>query len=238
MTHDLVLIPGVLNTGRLYHHQVRALEGFANVHIGNTLAGDDTINAMAKRILNDAPDKFALGGMSMGGYIALEIMSLAPERVTHLALMNTHAQGDSVKRMSIREKNLKAIKACQQKGRFIGVSRMVMRGLISAESLKNKDITTDIRQMAQDVGRDLFIQQQYAIIGRTCKMDLLPKITIPTLLVMGDEDKVIPRQSNEEMIKHLTNCPLSFEILRNCGHVSPLEHPETIAHSLMDLLKR
>lgn len=223
-THDLILIPGLLNNGQLWHQQVQGLTGIARVHIGNTLAGDDSINAMAKRILNNAPATFALGGMSMGGYVALEILKLAPERVTKLALVNTHAHPDDDDKKAYRRRTIKA----SQQGEFLGVSDQFVHHLLAPDAVANPNIVGLIQQMGHDIGRETFALQQTAIMNREDKLPLLPQITVPTLLIAGDQDQIIPRDHQEDMLRLLSNCPVRFEVIANCGHLAPLEHPKTV----------
>ena len=92
--HSLVLIPGLLCTGDLWRDQIDALDDIANITVADHTR-DDTMPAIASRLLSEAPERFALAGLSMGGYIALEVMRQAPERVTHLAIMDSRAIADT-----------------------------------------------------------------------------------------------------------------------------------------------
>ena len=229
---DLVLIPGLLHTEQLWKYQIIELSDVANIHVGNTRAGDESMGAMAERILADSPAKFSLAGLSMGGYIALEIIKRAPERVNRLALLNTQAQTDNQARADMRQQTVSA----SRHGKFIGASRMLIKRILSEQSYQNSDLVKIIQDMAQEVGLDLFLAQQTAIINRDDKMDLLPHITVPTLVIMGDEDDIIPSGTNEAMVKCLPN--VTFKILENCGHLAPLEQPDATNTLLKQWLQR
>src|SRR5258708_17005008 len=90
----LVLLPGLLNTRRVFEHQITALSDIADC-IGPELWHYDTMGAMADTALAAAPLTFALAGFSMGGYVSFEILRRAPERVERLALIDTQATPDS-----------------------------------------------------------------------------------------------------------------------------------------------
>ena len=90
----LVLLPGLLNTRRVFDPQVEALADIADFTIPE-LWHHDTMAAMAESVLAAAPPTFALCGFSMGGYVAFEIFRRAPERVERIALIDTQAGPDS-----------------------------------------------------------------------------------------------------------------------------------------------
>ena len=90
-TQTLVLVPGLGSDAAVWRRTVAALGDDCRCLVGDTL-GDDTLAGMARRILDQAPSSFALAGVSMGGMVALGIMKAAPERVTHLALVDANAR--------------------------------------------------------------------------------------------------------------------------------------------------
>src|ERR1700741_4843496 len=87
----IVLIPGLTCTPRLYAEQIPALWQFGPVTVADHRR-DDTMAAIARRILAAAPPRFALVGLSMGGYVAMEIIRQEPDRVRRLALLGTNAR--------------------------------------------------------------------------------------------------------------------------------------------------
>ncbi|WP_423814483.1 alpha/beta fold hydrolase, partial [Pseudomonas viridiflava] len=94
MTLPLIMLPGLLNDARLWAQQQAVLGKDRPVHIAD-LTRDNSIVGMAARVLSAAPERFALAALSMGGYVALEILRQAPERVERLALVDTMARPDS-----------------------------------------------------------------------------------------------------------------------------------------------
>ena len=110
-----MLLPGLLCDAALWRHQVETLTDLAEVTVGD-LTRDDSIRAMAERILAEAPKTFALAGLSMGGYVAQEIMRQAPERVERLALFDTNARADTEAQVATRKDLIRI----SQQGRFKG----------------------------------------------------------------------------------------------------------------------
>ena len=128
MTSDLVLLPGLICDARLWRDVIGGLDASSVVA---DLTQDDSIAAMAARTLAGAPARFALAGLSMGGYVAFEIMRQAPERVTHLALLDTSARADDAARKETRRKGIEMV----GQGKFIGVSRGLLGSLIAPQHM-------------------------------------------------------------------------------------------------------
>src|SRR5689334_4380405 len=112
----ILLIPGLTCSARLYADQIPALWPFGPIMIADHTR-DDSMVAIAWRILATAPPRFALGGLSMGGYIAFEIMRQAPQRVAKLALLDTGARGETPEQTERR----KAAIALAENGRYAEV---------------------------------------------------------------------------------------------------------------------
>ena len=226
----IVLIPGLLNTAALYNLQMNYLNHHYNITVADHTKFE-TISQIAEDILvNQAPDKFVLGGLSMGGYIAQEILRQAPDRVMGLILMNTSARSDTPEQTARRT----AIMNATQSGRFKGVTEHLIPNLIHPEALKNPLITNVIIDMAQEVGRDAFIRQQKAIINRIDSRETLRRVTVPACVIVGDSDTLTPPERAKEMASLLPSAEL--HILENCGHLSPLECPEDITEIIANFM--
>ncbi|MNQ67013.1 Pimeloyl-[acyl-carrier protein] methyl ester esterase [compost metagenome] len=213
----LVMLPGLLNDQRLWAQQATALAGQVDVQIAD-LTRDDSIGAMAQRILDEAPPRFALAALSMGGYVAFEIMRKAPERVQRLALFDTMASLDSRERAATR----RGLLQLAHRGRFIGVSPQLMPRLIHPRWLDSQ-VSATVQQMATAVGKEGFIRQQQAIIDRADAVPLLAEIRVPTLIVVGADDQLTPVAEARLMHERIPGSRL--EILPQCGHLPPLEEP-------------
>ena len=186
----LVLLPGLLCDARLWRDPAAALADLTPVHHAD-LTLDDSVAGMAARVLEAAPPVFALAGLSMGGYVAFEILRQAPERVARLALLDTSARTDPPKRRAVRKAGL----ALAESGRFAGVTRKLLPQLVH-ESRVESEVGDAVMAMAQRVGRDAFLRQQRAIIDRPDSLPLLPAIAVPTLIGVGEDDRMtLPEES-------------------------------------------
>ena len=222
---NLVLVPGLLCTQRLWRDQIAALEGRRNIVVPrNDL--DDSVAGMARRALDAAPERFALAGLSMGGYVALEMWRQAPERIERLALLDTRATADTPAETE-RRKDLMAL---ANRGRFTGVHERLMPILIHESRLGDTELTAAIAGMAEETGRDGFINQQKAIMARPDSRDTCRTIDVPALVLCGREDALTPLALHEEMARLIPGARL--EIVENCGHMSTMEKPDEVNAAL------
>jgi pimeloyl-ACP methyl ester carboxylesterase len=221
----LVLLPGLINTRRVFEQQIEALSDVADCIVPE-LWHHDTIGAMADATLAAAPLTFALGGFSMGGYVAFEILRRAAARVERLALIDTQATPDSAESTKRRRALLDQTKI----GRFHGVQRTLLPQLVHRRHINDAAITQPIFDMAQEIGADGFVREQRAIIDRSDSRHMLVDIDIPTVVIVGRQDQVTPMPRSEEMAADIANSRLV--VLEECGHMSPLEKPAEVTAAL------
>ena len=221
----LVMLPGLLNTRRVFEPQIEALSDIADCVVPE-LWHHDTIGAMAEATLALAPPSFALVGFSMGGYVAFEIMRRAARRVDRLALMDTQATPDSADSIKRRRALLEQTKI----GRFHGVQRSLLPQLVHGRHVNEHTISQPIFDMAQEIGADGFVREQRAIIDRADSRPLLVDIDVPTVVIVGRQDQVTPLPRSEEMAADIADSRLV--VLEECGHMSPLEKPAEVSAAL------
>lgn len=225
----LVLLPGLLCDAALWHGQVAGLADVADCSVAD-LTRDDSLMAMARRLLQAAPPQFALAGLSMGGYCAFEVMRQAPERVTRLALLDTSARADTPEQTSRR----RGLIELAEKGEFKGVTPRLLPLFIHSDRLNDKALTGAVTAMAERVGKDAFLRQQKAIIGRVDSRPLLTNIKCPTLVLCGREDALTPRALAEEIAAGILGARL--DLIDHCGHLSTMERPEAVTAELRQWL--
>lgn len=221
----MILLPGLLNDAELWAFQRDSLRDIAATQVPE-LYHHDNISDLARHVLATAPGRFALAGLSMGGYVALEIMRQAPERVLKLALFDTSARPDTEEQTAKRRTLIKLART----GKFKGVTPRLLPTLIHSEHLHDLKITAPILAMAARVGREGFIAQQTAIMHRIDSRPYLPQISCPTMIVVGAEDQLTPLPIAEEMAALIPQAYLI--LLQNSGHLPPLEQPEATAQHL------
>lgn len=219
MPQHLLLIPGLLSDYALWQHQIDALSDIATCHVADS-ATHNRIDLIAKDILAKAPERFALAGLSMGGYLALEIMRQAPERVERLCLLNTSARQDTPEQRQRRS----ILLSLSTRGTFKGVTPRLLPLLIHPERISDVVLTQTIMDMAERVGREAFQNQQTAILNRIDSRPYLKDIKCPVQLVGGMQDAISRPEYMEEMETLIPHARLAM--LDGCGHLSTMEHPE------------
>ncbi len=160
-TMPILLVPGLVSSPRIFAPVVPALWRLGPVTVANHIR-DDSMGAIARRILAEAPPRFALAGHSMGGYIAFEIIRQAPERVAKLALINTQARPDTPEATARRHGQM----ARAQAGEFHAVLDELFAGFVHPSRRDDADLRQLVHDMGDDIGVEAFIRQQTAVIGR------------------------------------------------------------------------
>ena len=173
----VVLIPGLLCTARLYLEQIPALWQLGPVTIADHTR-DDSMAGIARRLLAQAPPRFALVGLSMGGYIAFEVLRQAPERVAKLALLDTSARPDLPEQIEQRKQLIDMALG----GSFNGIARLLFPRFVAAAHQEDRTLKRIVRTMAEETGAEAFVRQQTAIIGRVDSRSSLGAIACPTLV--------------------------------------------------------
>ena len=220
--NSIVLLPGLLLDQALWTHQVETLTDIADISVAD-LTLDDSIGAMAARVLENAPEKFSLAGLSMGGYVAQEIMRQAPQRVERLALIDTSADADTDEQ---RERRLGFIDQVNH-GAFKGVTSRLLPLLIHENRLNDEILTTRIMAMAEHVGKDAFLRQQNAILNRKSGLDDLARIECPVLVMCGRQDMLTSLDQHRAMAAAAPGA--SLVIVEDCGHLAPMERPYAVS---------
>ena len=226
----LVLIPGLLCSARLYAAQIPALWTRGPVTIADHTR-DASMTAIARRILETSPARFALAGLSMGGYIAFEILRQAPARVAKLALLDTTARADTPEAIAARRAQIAQVAA----GGLAQVADAQFMRLVHPELREDANLREINRLMAREVGAEGFARQQTAIVGRVDSRPMLAGIRCPALVLVGEADTLTPPERAAEMADgipgaHLVEVP-------ECGHLSTLERPEAVTHALLEWLQ-
>jgi pimeloyl-ACP methyl ester carboxylesterase len=226
----ILLVPGLVSSPRIYTPVVPALWRFGPVTVANHIR-DDNIGAIARRILAEAPPRFALAGHSMGGYIAFEILRQAGERVAKLALINTQARPDTPEATARR----RALMARVRAGEYRAVLDELFAGFVHPSRREDATLRQLVYDMGDDVGPEAFVRQQQAVISRPDSRPVLAWIKCPTLVLTGDEDNTIPNSLSVEMAGGIHDAKLVT--LPNCGHLPQVEQPQATAEALVEWLR-
>lgn len=226
----VVLIPGLLGSPRLYAGQVPELWRFGPVTVADHTR-DESMASIARRILAAAPPKFALVGLSMGGYISFEILRAAPERVAKLALLDTSARPDLPEQTEARRAQIAAAKG----GRLLEVLDQAFATWVHPARRNDQALRDLVVAMANDTGIDGFVHQQLANIGRADSRPSLAAIRCPTLVLVGEQDAVTPPERAAEIANGIPGARLVT--VPDCGHMSAVEQPAKVTGALVELLR-
>jgi pimeloyl-ACP methyl ester carboxylesterase len=228
---DLVFLPGMMLDEGVFSAQKAALAAYRPTVAD--LTHSSSIRGLAEQVLGVAPCRFALVGLSMGGIVALEIYRRAPERVTHLALLDTTPYADGPERSALRMEQLAAV----ERGELAEVMRTSMKPFYLAERHRgNAPLLTHILEMGMRLGSEVFRRQTLALRDRPDNTRTLATIRCPTLILCGREDQLCSTETHILMAKTIPQADLL--ILSGTGHLSPLEAPERVSAALNDLLER
>lgn len=217
--------PGMLCDHRLWRPILPYVESSLDIHPVD-VSHTDNIPACASRFISQMQEGSILVGLSMGGYVVLDAMRQLLEagqagRVKAIMLISTSAFADSSEQTRSREGLIKLARM----GKFKGVTPRLMPTLIHPSRVNDSSITQVVLDMAEDIGLDAFIRQETAVMNRRDQTDILPKITCPTLIVVGDTDQRTPPPCSQRMASLIPGS--EFHLLDTCGHLPPLELPET-----------
>lgn len=222
---NLIFLPGLICDHALWREQMIAFSNHYDCSVAD-MTKDETVADMARRVLRDAPPAFNLAALSMGGYVAFEILRQAPERIARLALLNTKARPDTDEERTRRQELLQAVDV----GNFKGATGRLLPLFIHEDRLNDEELTGEIEKMAERVGREAFVRQQKAILSRPDSRPGLGDIACPTLVIGGRQDRLTPVDCHEEMAAGIPGAELI--IIEDCGHLSPMEHPERVTEEL------
>lgn len=235
----VVFLSGMLADQRMWHPALAAYEDLAGASkraitpVFCELFDQDTVEEMARTVLEAAPDRFALVGMSMGGYAALEILRQARSRISHLMLVNTRATADSD---AVRRRRLLLSRIVTAKEPFVAVNDGMLDEMLHPDNRDDAALVSLITEMGDDCGVGVFVRQNHAVAMRPDSMADLGKANVPCSVIVGTHDRIISPESHREMADAIPG--VTYQEIPGAGHYAPLEQPKVFAEALAELLTR
>ena len=221
---NILLLPGMMCDERLWQPQ---LASFGQAVFRADTTTTDNFADMAAQALAAAPDRFAIAGLSMGGILAFEIWRQAPQRVTHMALLDTNPHAEVAERRALRPQQIETALAG-------GLRELAIESLkplyLAAAHRDDEELLGTILDMALDLGPEVFRAQSLALRDRRDSVATLATIDCPTVVLCGDEDTLCPVGYHKLMAGKIPNARL--RIIENCGHLSSLEQPDIVTEEL------
>lgn len=229
MPHQtLVMICGLASDEAIWDEQVARLAGEASCL--PVVPRGDSIETMARELLGRLPARFSLVGHSMGGYVALALAELAPERVERLALVNSSAEADSPEQQRSRQRLIRSVEAH-------GLAQLTPKlaaNMIAPTRADAPQLVERITALLDRTGEVWFLENQRAITSRPDRLDYYRRLQLPLLVIGGRDDRVVPALHSERM--HEANPRTKFLLLDGCGHMGPWEAPAEVTEALREWL--
>ncbi len=238
----VVFLSGMLADQRMWHPAIAALGDLDDpddlakpglIPVFCELFDQDTVADMASAVLDTAPDRFALVGMSMGGYVAFEILRQAPERITHLMLVNTRATADSD---AVRRRRLLLSRFVAAREPFVAVNDGMLDEMLHPDNRNDAVLVGLLKAMGDACGAGVFKRQNNAVALRPDSMADLGDIAVPCSVLVGTHDRIISPESHREMADAIPGA--TYHEIAGAGHYVPLEQPQRFAGYLVELLGR
>ncbi|MEM1272783.1 MAG: alpha/beta fold hydrolase [Pseudomonadota bacterium] len=225
---SIVFLPGFMCDARLFAPQIDRLRHRFNIVPVTPVHA--SISDMAAMALSAAPDRFALVGLSMGGIVALEMLRQAGERVTNLILMDATARADADENYDVRTRQINAVHS----GHLDKVMREELKPAYLCDGPNKAAILALCMDMARRLGPSAFAAQAVALRDRASLESMLASISIPTLVMCGQQDRVIPLDRHQALATAIPGARL--DIIENAGHLPTLEQPDAVNDILDDWL--
>jgi pimeloyl-ACP methyl ester carboxylesterase len=234
----LLLIPGMLNTARIWNRVMPLLDGIADVRIVD-VTQQTSIADMARdawALVADVPatKRLVVCGFSMGGYVALELVDAyllgkRPDAAWALGLLNTSAAAESAEGLVFREKTIKAIERD-----FERVIQGIATFGVSKAHHADAQLMAEVLSIMREAGAATAVAQLRAIMQRRDQSQLLQRINARVLVMGSKDDLVVPAAASHYMAARLPNAQLEW--IAPAGHMTPLEQSAQLAALLKTLL--
>ncbi|MCX7564873.1 alpha/beta fold hydrolase [Sulfitobacter sp. F26169L] len=229
MKEPLVLLPGMMCDARLFGPQIAELSRDIAVMVAPVTAGE-RIEEIASTLLDVLPKRFALAGLSMGGVVAMEVLRRAPDRVTRIALMDTHPLAETPVIAANREPQIVKVRS----GRLMEVMRDEIKPAYLAPGPYRNEVIDLVMDMAQTLGPEIFIRQSRAMQRRKDQQATLRRCKVPALVLCGAHDALYPVKRHEFMAELIPYAKLC--VLEGAGHLPTLEQPDETTLALREWL--
>lgn len=229
MAEPLVLLPEFMCDARLFLPQLLALGRDRPVTVA-PLSGGERIEEIASHLLPQLPQRFALAGLGLGGMVAMEILRRAPDRVGRLALMDTEPLAETPAQAGARDPLIVRARS----GALEAAVAEVIRSDHLAPGPGRFEIMATLAAMARDLGPEAFVRQIRALQRRRDQQATLRRCKVPTLLLCGAADTLMPVKRHAFLAELIPGAEL--RVIEGAGHLPTLEAPDETGQALSDWL--
>lgn len=230
----LLLLPGMICDASFWRAQIKDLSDIAVPQVVE-FGALANFEAMADKVLSEAPERFALAGHSMGGRVAQEVYRKAPDRVLRLALLATDYRGHE-------SPEARAAEAARRNGMLAKVKSEGMEGfardwvdmVVAPANMKNTALVADVVAMMARQTPESLAAHTLAGLDRPDYTDMLARVAVPTLIVAGDADALRPVLVHQEMAARIQGSRLV--VIEGCGHMVAMEQPARVTAVMREWL--
>ena len=222
--HHGLWLPAAQSLISRYRVVLPDLRGHGDSEIGDGPATMEKHASDLARVLDDAGVGRAIFcGVSIGGYILFEFWRRYRGRVAALGLCCTRAQADTDEARNTRLKNADLV---LERGTEWFVDLMAPKLLGKSTQEARPDLVVDARRIMLQMSPQDIAQVQQGMVARPDSVTTLKTINVPTLVVMGEEDTLVPLSDGDLMRQHIANSRLA--VIPKAGHFAVWEQPETV----------
>lgn len=229
MAEPLVLLPEFMCDARLFLPQLLALGRDRPVTVA-PLSGGERVEEIASHLLPQLPQRFALAGLGLGGMVAMELLRRAPDRVGRLALMDTEPLAETPAQAAERDPLIVRARS----GALDAAVAEVIRPDHLAPGPGRFEIMAALTAMARDLGPEVFVRQIRALQRRRDQQATLRRCKVPTLLLCGAADTLMPVKRHAFLAELIPGAEL--RVIEGAGHLPTLEAPDETTGALSDWL--
>lgn len=235
MLTQMVLLPGLMCDDAVWVNQVQTLAPMMDCQVPDYGLAD-SIEAMADLVLANAPQRFVLAGHSMGGRVALEVCRKAPQRVSHLILMDTGYKSRAAGEAGEQEQagRFALLSKAREEGMRV-MGQQWVQGMVHPDRLDDQELVEEILAMIERKTPEIFAAQINALLNRPDATPVLESLSCPTLLLCGRQDSWSPLARHEEMAALVSNAQLGA--IEDAGHMSTMERPEAVSAAIQKWLE-
>lgn len=222
----LVLLPGTLCDERMWQAQIAGLVDIASSTVAD-LSQDNSLHALAQRVLSQAPARFAVAGFSMGAVVAFELFRQAPERISHFAILDGKPDADTQERTQQRLKMIEYIRAHSME---TVLNELLLPHYFHPANQNDPELIQLVTDMAHSFTPAIHERQIRALLDRPDSRPLLSEIKVPALTLAGEADRLCPPEWHRDMAARMANA--ECVIVPKAGHFVPLEQPEAVTAAM------
>jgi pimeloyl-ACP methyl ester carboxylesterase len=226
-----ILVPPLMCSASVYAPIIDTVWRRGAVTVADTHT-DATVSDMASRLLGDAPERFALLGTSMGGYVALEVVRQAPDRVAGLVLVSTSARADTPEELASRARQSQLV----EDGQFERLVDAAFAAVVAQQHENDQELLDEWRAMTRAVGAEVFLRQQRAVMGRADSRASLLTVGCPAVVIHGADDRLIPLAMGQEIASAIPGAELVT--IEDAGHFLFREQPGAARAAVAEFLDR